>query len=316
MPNISRFEITGVFTHPNAKADIVLVHGVNGHPRNTWTAKNGTFWPVELLPKSLQDEHANILVYGYNADAYSRGKDQHASHNIILQHAQTLVTNLTVYRKSNACFKNPIIWVAHSFGGILVKRALLYSNDLRATDHGDLRSIYVSTYGIIFLGTPHAGSILANLGLYIHQASRITIPRSIFQSESALLKTLKRDNERLREINNQFLNIYERFKIHMVHENHKTDLKITRALVVDGPSAGNPLPGATYYGIEATHSNMCKFKDINAPGYLIISTAIRDWVGDSTEVIKNRWDNEKEDRHAKVRRDIDEMQKSSVSNVE
>jgi hypothetical protein len=28
--DIARFEITGVYTHPDAKADIVLVHGLNG----------------------------------------------------------------------------------------------------------------------------------------------------------------------------------------------------------------------------------------------------------------------------------------------
>lgn len=68
---ISRYECTAVYAHPDAKVDIVLVHGLNGDPQRTWTAKNGVFWPTDLLPGSLKDARANILVYGYNADVYS-----------------------------------------------------------------------------------------------------------------------------------------------------------------------------------------------------------------------------------------------------
>lgn len=225
---IARYETTAVYTHPEAKVDIVLVHGLNGSPDKTWTAKNGVFWPLDLLPTSLRDVQANIMVYGYNADVYSKRNDQSASDNFIHQHAQTLITNLTLYRKSEGTFQNPIIWVCHSLGGILVKRALLYSNDVRAAHHEDHRSIYVSTYGLIFLGTPHAGSDGATWGLILQAMSDAIIPRKFFESESVLLRTLKKENETLANINSHFLDIYQRFRIHMAHENHKTDLKGTR----------------------------------------------------------------------------------------
>jgi len=205
--------------------DVVLVHGLNGDPKRTWTAKNDVFWPAQLLPASLKDRHANILVYGYNADVYSRSFNRNTSNNFILQHAQTLVAHLTNYRKSEGTTKNPILFVAHSLGGILVKRALLYSHDVRAAHHEEYRSIYVSTYGIIFLATPHTGSSMASWAHTLQAMSDAVVPRRLFDSEPILLKTLKRDNERLREINNHFLDIYQRFKIHMVHENHKTDLR-------------------------------------------------------------------------------------------
>lgn len=70
LDDIKRFEITEVYTHPDAKVDIVLVHGLNGHPRDTWTAKNGVFWPSQLLPKNVQ---ARVLVYGYYADVFTFG---------------------------------------------------------------------------------------------------------------------------------------------------------------------------------------------------------------------------------------------------
>lgn len=166
-----------------------------------------------------------MLVYGYNADVYSARNDRSASNNFIHHHAQTLVTTLALYRKSEGTLKNPIIWVVHSLGGILTKRALLYSNDVRTENHDDLRSVYVSTYGIIFLGTPHLGSGLAAWGLVLQSMSEAVIPRKIFETEPVLIKTLKKDNETLQNINNHFLDIYQRFQIHMAHENHKTDIK-------------------------------------------------------------------------------------------
>lgn len=226
--SVSRYETTAVYTHPDAKVDIVLVHGLNGCPDKTWTSKDGVFWPVDLLPASLKGLQANILVYGYNADVYSRRNDRSASDNFIHQHAQTLVTSLTLFRKSEGTFKNPIIWVAHSLGGILVKRALLYSNDVRSSHHEDYRSIYVSTFGLMFLGTPHTGSDMATWGLVLQGMSDAIMPKKFFESESVLLKTLKKDNETLSNINNHFLDIYQRFRIHMAHENHKTDIKGTK----------------------------------------------------------------------------------------
>jgi hypothetical protein len=213
---ISRYEFTAVYTHPEAKVDIVLVHGLNGDPEKTWTAKNGMFWPADLLPDSLKGEHANVLVYGYNADVYSSRNDRSASDNFIYHHAQTLITTLTHYRKSEDSMKNPIIWVVHSLGGILIKRALEYSNDLRVASHEDYRSVYISTYAIIFLGTPHMGSDIATWGHVLQSMSDVILPKKLFDSEPVLLKTLKRDNETLQNINNHFLDIYQRFKIQYV----------------------------------------------------------------------------------------------------
>jgi hypothetical protein len=231
--DISRFETTAVYKHPDAQVDIVLVHGLNGSPEASWTAQNGVFWPIDLLPRILGDvAPANILVYGYNADVYSRRtSSSSASDNFIYQHAQTLVTSLTQFRVSEGTSRNPIIWVCHSLGGILVKRALLYSNDLRGPAHQRVyRSIYLSTFGIVFLGTPHTGADAASWGLMLQGMADAVIPRKLFESESVLLRTLKKDNETLANINNHFLDIFQRFRIHMAHENHKTDVKGTKSV--------------------------------------------------------------------------------------
>lgn len=135
---------------------------------------------------------------------------------------------MTLYRKSEGTFYNPIIWVAHGLGGLLIKRSLLYSNDIKDRSFEDARSIFISTYGVIFLGTPHTGSGAATWSLVLQNMSDAIIPRRMFEGESILLRTLRRDNEILQSINSNFLDVYQRFKIHMAHESHKTDIRGTR----------------------------------------------------------------------------------------
>lgn len=70
-------------------------------------------------------------------------------------------------------------------------------------------------------------------------------------------------------------------------------------MVVDPTSASPQLPGVTYYGIEATHSGMCKFESANAPGFRTLSTAIREWITEAPGVIQVRWLVELDDREVR-----------------
>jgi hypothetical protein len=157
------------------------------------------------------------------------------------------------------------------------------------------------------------------------------LPRKFFESESVLLKTLKRDNETLANINSHFLDIYQRFRIHMVHENHKTDVKGTklvlyftltmttavltarRIIVVDSNSASPQLPGVTYYGVEATHTQLCRFASADAPGYRALSTDARQWVRDAPLVIQVRWAAEEQEQAIRMRVDLQERMSPFVS---
>lgn len=120
--NIKQYEVTCVYSHKEAATDIVLVHGLNGHPKATWTASNGVFWPSELLPKTLKQAKVRVLVYGYNANVYTVGRESVASSDMIHQHAQTVLTTLSRERIDEEKNQNAIIWVVHSLGGILVKK--------------------------------------------------------------------------------------------------------------------------------------------------------------------------------------------------
>jgi hypothetical protein len=93
----------------------------------------------------------------------------------------------------------------------------------------------------------------------------------------------------------------------MVHESHATDLKGTKALIVDQGSAGPLLPDVTYFGIEATHSTMCKFDSKNSPGWTNISVTIRSWIQESEVAVQRYWSNEMVVRRQKDESEMDKL---------
>lgn len=80
-------------------------------------------------------------------------------------------------------------------------QALLYSAESTSSQLMHLKSIADSTRGVLFLGTPHAGSSKAQWG-YI-AASFLS---SIRQTNKELLKRLKTDDPRLIHLQDRFAN--------------------------------------------------------------------------------------------------------------
>jgi len=75
------------------------------------------FWPQDLLPKQLPA--CRIFTWGYNVDLqYYRASTSTAS---VFSHARTLLSDLADARMSKGIEKRPLIFVAHSLGGIVVK---------------------------------------------------------------------------------------------------------------------------------------------------------------------------------------------------
>ena len=89
------------------------------------------FWPEKLLPKDIPN--AKIFTYGYNAGVIGgllKGPDM----NNVSQHANDLLIDL----KSELRNKKPIIFVAHSLGGIVVKDVIIRTLQCRPCANGSL----------------------------------------------------------------------------------------------------------------------------------------------------------------------------------
>ncbi len=117
--DIERFGITRIYSHPKASTDIVSIHGINGHPRDTMS-DNCAFWPSQLLQTTLKGAEVRMLVYGYKANVGTE-----ASSDMIHHHAQRRLTTLSSDRYLEDKEESPTIWVVDSVSGILVKRVSL-----------------------------------------------------------------------------------------------------------------------------------------------------------------------------------------------
>jgi len=136
------------------EVDIVAIHGLNGSASGTWTRettnkktheKTSTLWLRDLLPKDIPG--ARIYTYSYDSKVvFSK------SRATTEDHAQSLLWALQAERRRGQ-ERRPIIFIAHSLGGLVCKQALI-----RAKQNEHFDDILVSTIGILFFGTPHRGA--------------------------------------------------------------------------------------------------------------------------------------------------------------
>ena len=175
-----------------ATIDICFVHGLTGNRDSTWTAHGqSTSWPKTLLPPKLSK--ARILTYGY--DAYIVRKSV-ASSNRLIDHATNLLNDLTTDRACCNASSRPLIFVTHSLGGLVCKEAILLS---RNNPEAHLRGIFDRIKGIIFMGTPHKGSWMADWANI--PASALGLMKS---TNKSLLKILETDDQFLESIQVRF----------------------------------------------------------------------------------------------------------------
>ncbi|CRG85975.1 ATPase family AAA domain-containing protein 2B [Talaromyces islandicus] len=295
---IKEFGLSEVWSSPEkpAQVDVVLVHGLNGHPKQTWTSKTAdTFWPVDVLPDFLEGLRVRVLTYGYNSNVTSFTDG--ASRDRIHHHAETLAGELHANRSLRNCLERPIIFVCHSLGGLVVKRCLIMCRSVENERIRHLRSIYVSTFGILFLGTPHTGSDVAKWGLLLQKICSAVFPKRFLDTSPQLIEALKSNNETLQNINRLFNESFSRFHIYFFHETKPLDLKGTREFIVDEASAAPDIEGAERFGIEADHSSMVKFEDDSSPGFEAVAEAIVRYSREAPTVIASRWVEEKAHVH-------------------
>ncbi|ORY14148.1 ribonuclease-like protein p/mrp subunit [Clohesyomyces aquaticus] len=280
--------LTELYRGEDPVVDIVAVHGLNGHPFKTWTTtKTNKFWLADsdLLPSNLKQ--SRILTFGYDAAvAALLGK---TSSDRILQHAQTLIAELVADRQLEDAAQRPIIFICHSLGGIIVKRALAYSASRTSKLVQHYHSIYVSTYGILFLGTPHNGSNKASLASVGSRMINALTPSKIADTNSQLADALLEGSEVLQNITDMFVPLMKNFRVYFFWEQLKTDLGATIAYIVEEHSAAPILDNTERAGLPYGHRDMVKFESRSSPGYRLVVAALIRYSKEAPELISMRW---------------------------
>lgn len=178
----------------------------------------------------------------------------------------------------------------------MVKRTLIHCENVSSEKIEHLRSIYVSAYGILFLGTPHNGSDIAKWGVLLQNICSAVLPKRFMETSPHLIGALRTNNETLQNINSLFAEMMGRYHIYYFHETRSTNVKGSRELIVDESSAAPYVEGVERMGIEADHSTMCKFDGENSPGYEAVAEALLRYSRDAPATISARWLEEKNTR--------------------
>ena len=247
---------------------IVAVHGLLEPSTTTWTEpQTKTLWLRDIYP--YNSFHSRILLYDYDIDMLRiQPGDSEAQ---LLNCANTFLGELYALRADTNTRTRPIILICHGVGGLLVKRALALSETERTPKVHHLRAIYVSTYAILFMGTPHAGIKLHHAGL----ATDI----SAFSEKSKIIRHV---SELFTPIRNDFY-IYNFFpKPRMARDS-------PNSFHMEAESAAPPWENVERCGLSADYTSMVKFGHAGSYGYQLVQEALQRYSKSAPEHIRTRW---------------------------
>ncbi|KAJ5935568.1 alpha/beta-hydrolase [Penicillium verhagenii] len=255
-PSSLKFGLKLLHDCPNADVDICFVHGLTGDRDKTWIAVGQTTpWPKLLLPSKL---NARLLMYGYDAHVTRKSV---ASSNRLINHAQNLLGDLTADRSICNASSRPFIFVAHSLGGLVCKKAILLSQNAAERES---RALFDCLEGIAFMGTPHKGAWMADWA---------KIPASVFglvkSTNVTLLDILQRDNQLLNSIQLDFLTMIRRLResgrgIGVTCFFEELPFPVVGRIVTEESAT---LDGYEIYSIYANHRDMVRFGSEEDPGF-------------------------------------------------
>lgn len=255
---MSDIALEAIGTHPDSIADIVFVHGLGGDARLTWRVRDdNTYWP-KWLEEDLLGANIPCSVWALDYPAAATRWTSQGNSMALPDRA----TGVLEYMVNRGIGARPIVFIAHSLGGLLVKYVLRMSHDSAEAGH---REVAERTLGVVFMATPHRGANLASLGNALQHVFRPT----------AETRDLAADSPYLNQIDMWYRDNVDQLRIHTfaVRENRKCGTKLwgplpgPSAWVVDPTSADPNIPGSPVIPIDADHFEICKPTGRESPVY-------------------------------------------------
>ncbi|KAE9375017.1 ankyrin [Stipitochalara longipes BDJ] len=245
---IHREGLTVLSNPTDADLDIVFLHGLNGHPHDSFAShKTGFYWPSEFA-KNVPSVRA--MAFGYIAD-FSSG-----SHNSmgIRQHAESLLVNLRNNRQKELSDRSRSSATASE------------DSSLNSATKDAYKEILSSTQLICFMGTPHRGShVLEKLKVSILEK----IAKAAFHEIPYNLKSaLKPRANELFEINDAFAGV--KGSIVIVNFYEQKHMKGLDELIVDKDSAVLYFENEESIPIFRDHRELIRFDNSEDDAYRLV----------------------------------------------
>ncbi|KAK3313963.1 hypothetical protein B0H66DRAFT_503773 [Apodospora peruviana] len=229
------------------------------------------FWPLDLLPASCPK--ARISTWGYHTLVVD--KKPLRLQNDIFAHAGELLLELATARAAAPIPSRPIIFIAHSTGGLLLKEALRIAE---AERDGPLKEILHATSGVVFMACPHRASERSTLTDAVKSMASVTLH---VDSNDQVLQELSgaSSNTQLEMGRLAFIRIWNdyNFKVKTFQESVVLSYRILEVRLEAtarrlASFLGDPRESAET--ISATHGDVCRFGSSDDPGFRSISCTV------------------------------------------
>ncbi|KAI0523866.1 WD40 repeat-like protein [Xylaria bambusicola] len=269
-----------LFEPSEPRLDIIFVHGLQGGSRKTWSLDPTdplTYWPREWLPLEPGFRHARIHSFGYDSDWRKSAVSTLTVHDFALALLADLKHSQAFKRNGNT----PIVFVAHSMGGLVIKKAFLL-----ATRNETYKDISSRIHTMYFLGTPHRGSDSA---AYLKAYLSLPLPTGA----KSFVKELMPDSQTVHDINYEFRYACSKLKLFSFFESQPT----AGVMIVEKQSAVIGLPNEEEQYLPVDHRHLCKFESDQDPGYLIIMRKLKTTVED---ILKDYESQYREEYHSQM----------------
>lgn len=169
--------------YDDVKTHVLFVHGLAGHFEMTWTMKGSS--SSVLWPRWLAEDISGIGLW---LVGYPAAKTNWGGHGMPLSdRADNILARLLAEPRLK---KGSIIFVVHSLGGLVVEQ-LLRNAHRDSVNNRKTEDFLYRIRRIAFLGTPHRGALLANVGKALWFLVR----------PSAATRDLPLGNPQLRDLN-------------------------------------------------------------------------------------------------------------------
>nr|WSX75200.1 S1 RNA-binding domain-containing protein [Streptomyces sp. NBC_00899] len=260
--------------------DVVFLHGLDGHPKKSWTAGKKDFWP-----RWLAEDVSGVAVWSVGYDAWSSGWRGHAIP------MEDRMINVLASLQLKRVGERPLVFVTHSMGGLIVKEALLYA----AYGGTEFASFAEMTRAVVFLGTPHNGSGLTKT---------VDALGKIYRGTDAV-KDLRSNGAHLRQLSTRYQNWVHDSTTGIQHLVFFETRPTKGFQVVDAASADPALPKVQPVGVDADHVAICKPSSRDALVYgrtrnlvALVAAAAATATGDTEEIpstprnlakLRDRW---------------------------
>jgi pimeloyl-ACP methyl ester carboxylesterase len=152
-------------------------------------------------------------------------------------------TNTLALLDTESLGERPLVFVAHSLGGLLVKQMLRHGRDI---GEPRWRTIVGNTRGVVFVSTPHSGSDVADW---------VSLLGSVLR-KTTLVDELKAHDPRLRELNLWFRNNLRGLDIRS--EVYCEERPTNGCVVVNKTSADPGIEGVVPIPLDEDHITVCK----------------------------------------------------------